>query len=639
MTAENKPTRFAIVRYYVDYYLSKGPSARFIGLFLISAGLVSICSLLILLVSPSESSTSKDFFEALWWATMRVADAGTMSDDTGALVRLVAGAATLSGIIVVALLIGLVSDTVGEKLDDLRKGKTPVIDSNHTLIIGFSDKVFTIINELIVANGNQKNPSIVILSETEKTTVEEALRERIPDSGNTRIVVRQGSAFLPADLRKVGADRAKSIIVLAADLGDQSSNSDLNAIKTILALRQIPGALERNHAVVELEDIDQAAVVAKLGNVEVVAMRDTLARLMVQTARQSGLASVYRNILNFEGAEFYIKGFSETAGKKFGDLQHQVRGCTLIGLRRIENSKPTIQLNPGSGTIVKDDDELIVLAEDDDSFSIDLDRKHLGSTNQRQPFFPKKKVNERILICGFRTDLDRIIGYLDSYLKPGAEIHIMPGKPFDVFDIQTGIVNASLVHLKKDPGKLQDVRDVIAEGYDSVLLVADDSIPFSETDARTVITLLMLRNAFGESPGKHVPRIISEILDPRTKDLISTDDTTDFVVSSEITSMLIAQVSEQRDLNKFYQELFDPEGSEIYLKSVERFAQVGSPLSWHHVQVAAAHCNEIAIGCFRPGSRPFINPDPDTMLTFAVGDKIIVIAEDESEAVEHVKSA
>ena len=151
---------------------------------------------------------------------------------------------TLCGVGVVALLIGLVSSTIGDKIEDLRKGKSPVIDENHTLILGYGEKVFAILRELREANSNQAHASVVILSETEKEEVETAVKERMGDMGPTRVVVRQGSPYSVHDLRKVGAGRAKSIIILSEsddDGEDADAAADMGAIKTLLALRRIPG--------------------------------------------------------------------------------------------------------------------------------------------------------------------------------------------------------------------------------------------------------------------------------------------------------------------------------------------------------------------------------------------------------------
>ena len=52
------------------------------------------------------------------------------------LVRGVSLMVSIGGMLVTALLLGLVSDAIGSKVDDLKKGKAGVLESDHTLIIG-----------------------------------------------------------------------------------------------------------------------------------------------------------------------------------------------------------------------------------------------------------------------------------------------------------------------------------------------------------------------------------------------------------------------------------------------------------------------------------------------------------------------
>ena len=54
--------------------------------------------------------------------------------------RLVAFSATIGGMCVFALMIGIISDTIGEKVDELKKGKSRVIEKGHTLLLGQSTK-------------------------------------------------------------------------------------------------------------------------------------------------------------------------------------------------------------------------------------------------------------------------------------------------------------------------------------------------------------------------------------------------------------------------------------------------------------------------------------------------------------------
>jgi len=173
------------VRYQVDRFLSWSPIARFVGLFGLSFLLVSLNAVFarIAMPAPAEGEEAFDFLEAMWWALGRVADAGTMGDDKGTLVRGIAIFTTLCGVGVVALLIGLVSSTIGDKIEDLRKGKSPVIDENHTLILGYGEKIFAILRELREANSNQPHASIVILSPAEKEEVETAVMEGAETAG------------------------------------------------------------------------------------------------------------------------------------------------------------------------------------------------------------------------------------------------------------------------------------------------------------------------------------------------------------------------------------------------------------------------------------------------------------------------
>ena len=71
---------------------------------------------------------------------------------------------------------------------------------------------------------------------------------------------------------------------------------------------------------------------------------DILARMLVQTSPNKGLAMVYADLVGFEGNEFYFfKPDEGWNGVNFGDLQFQFMESVPLGLRL-----PTgeISLNP-----------------------------------------------------------------------------------------------------------------------------------------------------------------------------------------------------------------------------------------------------------------------------------------------------
>lgn len=639
MSVTDTPSTGDRVRYQVDRFLSWSPLARFLGLFALSFVLVTVCAVLAKLVVTPEEGETFDFFEAMWFAMTRVADAGTMGGDKGTLTRFVATLATLSGVGVVALLIGLVSSTVGEKIEDLRKGRSPVIDAGHTLILGFNEKIFAILRELREANSNQQHASIIILSETGKEEVEIIVRERMGEMGVTRVIVRQGSTFSVQDLRKVGAGRARAIIVLADDSSGaptDSDSGDMGAIKTLLALRRITGALEKNHVVVELLDANRRSVVEKLGNggVEVVAMAETLSRMMVQTSRQNGLAEVYRHLLSYEGSEFYFRGYPELDGQSFGDVQWKMRDAVVCGVRRpgAEGEAAQCILNPPDHFLLDAGDELLVIAEDDDSFALDAQHEPIVAA-EFHGADPIARSPERMLICGLSPKLGDMLRELDHYVLPGSEVCLMPGAETPQVEalLKSELKNLKLRLIPGDPTMPEPLREAISSDFVVAMVVADTSRDSEEADARTVITVLLLRELLRDF-AEPKPRIISEILDPRTKDLLEQDYGADFVVSAEMTSMLLAQVSERRDLNMVFADLFDSDGNEIYLKRAACYAVTGAPTSWLAVQYVARQRGEVAIGYLRANELPVINPSQREAVVLEEVDRVIVIAEDDAEA-------
>lgn len=177
-------------------------------------------------------------------------------------------------------------------------------------------------------------------------------------------------------------------------------------------------------------------------------------------------------------------------------------------------------------------------------------------------------------------------------------------------------------------------------------ILADDSIPQAEADARTIITVLLLHDLF--LGAKSRPRIICEILDAKSKDLLDVDIGCEFVLSTEVTSRVISQVAAERGLNRVFNELFAPEGNEIYLKDAQFYSNgIGKPTPWWMTQQIAASVREVAIGYFKVRQRvvfvlsknnidyeqdkSVLNPPQDDAIVYGPGDRIVVISEDSVE--------
>ena len=84
--------------------------------------------------------------------------------------------------------------------------------------------------------------------------------------------------------------------------------------------------------------------------------------------------------------------------------------------------------------------------------------------------------------------------------------------------------------------------------------------------------LLLLRRLIKANPDKtHVPQLITEVMDSNNQTLISSAGVRDFIISDRFVSMLLAQMSEEADIKKVYDDLFSEDGSEIYLKPLSLY--------------------------------------------------------------------
>src|SRR5512138_429241 len=175
-----KPTFRERLSYRFDSLMSKGTLALIGGLFVISVIVILIAATLVsaggLLTAPEGSAQPMSFGEAAWESLMRTLDSGTMGGDAGWAFRLIMLFVTLGGVFVVSTLIGVLSNGIEDQMEHLRKGRSRVLEFNHTLILGWSPQVFTVLNELIAANENQKNARIVILADKDKVEMEDEIR-------------------------------------------------------------------------------------------------------------------------------------------------------------------------------------------------------------------------------------------------------------------------------------------------------------------------------------------------------------------------------------------------------------------------------------------------------------------------------
>ena len=224
-----------------------------------------------------------------------------------------------------------------------------------------------------------------------------------------RVVFRKGSPMVIQDLMMVSAYTARSIILLAD--AANADRADADTLRSVLALKSIKYGLV-GHVVAEVRDVDNEPLVKIVGGeeVETVVSHDIMGRLMLMSARQPGLAKVYSEVLGFDGDEFYVKEWPEIHGVPFGECAERFPDAVPIG---IKSEDGTICLKPHFNRRLKPGDELIVIAEDDDSYEVvETFKPILVGEVPVESIPPKEK--EKILFCGWRRDIRDILRHVDQ---------------------------------------------------------------------------------------------------------------------------------------------------------------------------------------------------------------------------------
>ena len=631
------------LRYAFDNSMSRGAIALIGYLGLVSVGLIVLFSLIVVLfhIAPA-GGNQPGFLEAAWLSLMRTLDSGTMGGDEGWSFRVAMLGVTLGGIFIVSALIGVINNGIEDKLTELRKGRSFVVERDHTLILGWSPKIFTILSELVIANESRARPRIVVLAEKDKVEMEDEIRSQVGDTKNTRIICRTGSPLDLKDLEIVNPRQSRSIIVLAPE----SENPDPEVIKTILALTNNPDRRpEPYHVVAEIEDPRNLEVARMVGRDEaqLIATGDLISRIIVQTSRQSGLSVVYMELLDFGGDEIYFQEEPKLAGRTFGEALLAYEDSCVLGLRHRDGR---IRLNPPMDARIEPGDQVIAISEDDDTVRVSGDLEPWETLEARlgvaadaiREGRARAPRPERTLILGWNGRGVAIVRELDRYVTPGSSATVVADAAGARAEIERecgDLANQTISFIEADTTSRRVLDGLGLTGYDQIVLLCySDTLDDQEADARTLITLLHLRDI--AEKGGHDFRIVSEMLDVRNRELAEVTQADDFIVSNKLTSLMLAQVSENRDLNAVFADLFDPEGSEVYLKPAGGYVEPGREVSFYTVVAAARRRGEVAIG-YRLSAHAgnaakaygvVVNPKKPEKVAFSERDWVIVLAED-----------
>ncbi len=639
------------LHYQIDKIFARGSSAQFLLLALLTLGVVLIGSTGFFLglfseankeVSGISRNLDKGFLDTLWWSLNLVLDAGFFTGNYGATPPILALGflVTLMGMVIFGIFIGFVTAAVEERLAALRRGDSEVLESGHVLILGWSKKVFAILN---LMDEYDSSFTFVVLATHEPEEMQEEVRVYTRPSMKNRVILRRGNPSNLHELERVAFTQARAIILLGEE-DEGVGNPDIPVIKTLMLLASIENWPHgRPPVVAEIlrHENEEVAQLAARGAFPLVATSDVVSKILVQASRQPGLSLVYAELFAFEGSECYLKAVPAAVGKKWVEVPALFPKAAPIGVGVNKGTEAAPKwettLNPPADYVVKPEESLILLAEDA-GFAVEANAPpHTVEQARCQPITSHGA--ERVLILGWSQNLYNILAQFDAYVAPGTPVVVISNHDENTArelldeNLPHELANISLELQEGNYIRRSVLEPLFAQPLTCAILLEDHSFEEEDPDARIIMAAVLLRELQKELGGSSQTQMVAEITHHDNRRLLELTKVFDILVSPEITSMLLAQIAIQPALDGVFRDMLDADGVEVYLKPVSRYLPLDKEWTFQDIQVACIRASECTLGLVLGDGvvTPFdvqLNPGRDKVFRLGPADRVIVLAED-----------
>jgi hypothetical protein len=619
------------LQYHVERMLVRGFHWRLLFI----AGLVALVSVGAGALVMEVDDGFGDFGEASWWAFLRLTDPGYLGDDEGVGKRVIATAVTVTGyVLFMGTLVAIMTQWLTSTMRNLERGFTPVARRGHILVLGWTNRTPSILQELMQSRGrarrflralNMRRLVIVVLAEDVSAELVQTLRESLGRLWDPQgVILRSGTALHVDHLERVSFSQAAAVIVPGADfVYGEPEQSDARIIKTILTIAHYGrdpkrgDVGERPLLVCELFDDRKLHVARRAypGDIEILTSHRFIARLMTQIVRHEHVSAVFEELLaHGDGNEVYIRPCREFAGRTFAELVQAYPRAILIGFVEPAGGSFRPLLNPSAETVVHEETRAVLISrafEDTEAGEATAALPRAGEAVAVDGHGGRPR---RVLILGWNHKAPVLLQELSDTPSERFDVHVLSLTPVEerVLDVETHGLPPGRLTLTQHHGDytLQTQLGALdPAGFDNVILLASDRLGSGEeSDARTTTGHLVLTDLLADTPSP--PRVLVEVLEPENAHLLGEE--TEQVVTPLVLSHMLAQVALRRELRAVFDELFGPGGAEIVVHSAADLTEgVGGETTFEQLQRRALERGEVAVGVTTADGGVHVNPPKD----------------------------
>jgi hypothetical protein len=344
---------------------------------------------------------------------------------------------------------------------------------------------------------------------------------------------------------------------------------------------------------------------------------------------------VYGELLaHGRGTEIYIRDCGDLEGTTVYDATTAFPRAILLGIVRTHGNSFEQLLNPPPDTVLQENDRLALLAHSFEG-TLPVPRRERSAPVQRLQRTPRPPVPARrlrVLVLGWSHKVPALLREFDSYADEDFDIDVVSTAPLKLrrsalsrYDFAP--VKQTVRHIVADYAILSTLQRLKVAEYDRVVLLGSDRLSSgAESDARTIVAYLLLRDVLR---AQDAPHIIVELLDAGNSTLFHRRSS-EVIISPLVLSHMLAQVAMRRELRAVYDELFGPGGAELVFRPALQYGLTGEA-TFAEVEAAAARCGEIALGVriLRPGATAggevTLLPERDRAFDFRAVHDVVVL--------------
>jgi len=468
-------------------------------------------------------------------------------------------------------IIAFLAAKISNFINNLKKGLSSVIDTNHYVIVGWNSSIFKVFEEIKIANKNKSKPTIVCFNGMDNIKMNTKINLEYPNQKGIRIITRSGNIYSPQDLARTNMINSKSVIILYDTI-----LPNFNIETTILASK----TNFKNHTtplIVQMENDSNIPLLSEIMENQVYPIHKNkiISNVTSQSIRNKHISAVVMDFLDYDGDEIYFLPVNKLLGKSFKQAMVMLSEVTLIG---IKTKSEDVILNPDKNYIITKDDLLIVIAADDDvdlelNIYPNVDKKLNDLTITVDNVIEKEKLS--ICVLGWSKLGQQISEKTIPFLSKDSEIHFAYRD--ELIHTAPKISNQYKINHKTtilNYEQNRDIKKILNENqFDVILIVGYDDVLSQEvSDTNSLLLNLYVRSILDKRKIDKPTRIIIQLNDGTKEELIPKNKYNELIVSDTLSSLMISQLAENPKLFSVFEEIFSFKGLKINLSSIFNYS-------------------------------------------------------------------